>query len=305
MPDMSPIQLSADSLSSLRAFLEQFCHNSHVDYYWIENDIAVLQLSDELASLMDGPRTPGYICKLALSPASAQAHTDAELFIPGSYRWDRFLEITLDQARVSCQYVVGIPGFLDGNSAEAPEEESGHLVYEPHILSHWRLSYRTEHVTRRQVLDLAVNLVTGHLQSGYYQNLLRCNLADKALPLLPRAKRQLSFKAAYRVMSDEIEHILAQEDSTWAKTAQSQLADEIQALEKYYRDRLAANAANESLLFEKEKRIQELKQRSHPRVLASPFATTLVYIPMICYQASIGKQTLCLRFDPISGQALY
>ena len=38
---------------------------------------------------------------------------DAELFVPGSYRWDRFLTIANHKGRLCRQYVTGIPGSLD------------------------------------------------------------------------------------------------------------------------------------------------------------------------------------------------
>lgn len=304
-PDISPALPSVSVLPRLRAFLEQFCQHLGIKLHWTQAGIAVLHLSDEIASRLDGLRTSGYTCKLALSQELALAHEDAELFVPGSYRWDRFLEIARHEAKVCRQYVVEIPGFLEANLTEEPETEIGQLIYEPHLLSHWRLSYRTQQMTRHKVIDLTVNLVTGNLESGYYRNLSGCRLDHNPLPFLNQAKRRLGFKTAYKIMSDQIRCLLAQEDPTWAMTATRQLEHEIQALASYYEDRLAGETTNELLLFEQDKRILELKCRSQPRVLASPFATALIYIPMISYLVVIGKKTLCLRYDPISGQAVY
>jgi hypothetical protein len=301
----APTLSRTNLLSGLRSYLEQFCQNLDINYNWIQEGVAILELSDETASHIDGPRTPGYTCKLALSQELAQAHKDAELFVPGSYRWDRFLEITRQKAEICRQYVVEIPGFLEADLGTEPETEIGQLIYEPHLLSHWRLSYRTQQMTSQKVIDLAVNLVTGHLELGYYRNLSTCRLDDKPLPFLRQAKRQLGFKAAYKMMSGEIHSLLAQEDPTWAITATRQLEEEIQVLESYYKDRLAKELASELLCFEKDKRIQELQYRSHPRVLASPFATALIYIPMISYLMIVGKRTLFLKYDPISGHAVY
>jgi len=271
----------------------------------VEEGVTVLQLTDDIASLIDGPRTPGYTCKLALSQRQAKAHPDAELFIPGSYRWDRFLEIVHHKAKLCYQYVVEIPGFLKADPTVEPEPELGQLSYEPHLLSHWRLSYRTGHVTQRRVIDLVVNLITGHLEVGYYRNLLRCLVAEQPLPFIPKAKRRLRFRAAYELMTDRISALLMQEDSTWAQTACSQLKLEKQAMEQYYADRLTDETAKDFIILERDRRIQELQQRSQPRVLASPFASALIYIPMISYQAFFGKKTLLLRFDPLTGQVVY
>ncbi len=290
-------------LSAVKSFLEQFCRNLGLECRWPVDNAAELQLTDEAAGLIDGPRTPGYSLRLALSQDAAEVHEDAEFFTPGSYRWDRFLAITHHKGKLCRQYVVGIAGFLDG--AGEPEADMGELTYEPHLLIQWRLNYRTQQVNRRRILDLTVNLVTGHLEAGYYQYLLQgCSLGKEPLPFIPIAKRRLGFKAAYQLMSDEIRYLLTVEDSSWAQAASQELAQEIQALEQYYNNRTLAESTNSLLAAEKAMRIQELQRRSQPRVLASPFAAALLYIPMISYQASIGGQTLCLRFDPVAGHLL-
>lgn len=301
--DLSAGYHETDTLPNLRFFLEQFCHNLGIAFHWISGSVAQLEIDNETASLIDGPRTPGYTCTLSLhTPPSG---IEAELFTPGSYRWDSFLAITRQKAQLAHQYVVGIPGFLEDNSATELETDGGQLVYEPHLLSHWRLSYRTGRISKNRVLDLTVNLVTGRSELSYYRSLLHCHLHDHPLPWLAKAKRQLSFKGAYSIMSQQIQYFLAREDPSWAKAASGELRNEIDALKQYYVDRLAKEGANELLLLEKTRRIEELKERSQPRVMASPFATTLIYIPIISYQISMGGETLCLRFDPISNQALH
>lgn len=290
-------------MPSLRFFLEQFCQNLGIAHHWLEEGIAELEITYETANVIDGPRTPGYTCKLALHETPSEV--GAELFVPGSYRWDRFLAITRQKAKLSRQYVVGIPGFPEVNSTTEGETEGGQLVYEPHLLCHWRLSYHTGGITRSQVLDLIVNLVTGRSDLGYYRNLLHCHLHNQPLPSLPKAKRRLSFKRAYHIMCEQIQALLAKEDPSWAEAARQELKNETDALAKYYTDRLAKEGSNELLLLERSKRIEELKQRAQPRVMASPFATTLIYIPLVFYQVSTGDETLCLRFDPISNQALH
>ncbi len=105
-------------------------------------------------------------------------------------------------------------------------------------------------------------------------------------------------------MADEIRYLLTIEDNRWAQEACRQLAGEIQVLENYYNGRRVTESAGDQMAAERDMRIQELKRRSQPRVLASPFAVALLYIPMISYQASIGGQTLCLRFDPVAGHLL-
>lgn len=292
-----------DSLPNLRLFLEQFCQNIGIAYHWVEEGVAELEITSEMASIIDGPRTPGYTCRLAIQETSSVE--GAELFVPGSYRWDRFLAITREKAKLSRQYVVGIPGFPEVNWTTEWETEGGQLVYEPHLLVHWRLTYQTGQITKSQVIDLMVNLVTGRSELGYYRNLLHCHLHDQPLSSLSKAKRRLSFKQAYYIMCQQIQDLLAKEDASWAKAATLELKDETDALVKYYADRLTKEGASELLLLEKSKRIEELKQRSQPRVMASPFATTLIYIPLISYQASIGGKTFCLRFDPILNQALH
>ena len=222
--------------------------------------------------------------------------------MPGSYRWDRFLAIANHQGKLCRQYVTGIPGFLD--DAGEPEAEMGELNYEPHLLIHWRLNYRTQQFSRRRILDLTVNLVTGHLETGYYQYLQNCRLEEKPLPFIPIGKRQFGFKAAYKLMADEIRYLLTIEDNRWAQEACRQLAGEIQVLENYYNGRRVTESAGDQMAAERDMRIQELKRRSQPRVLASPFAVALLYIPMVNYQVSIGGQTLCLRFDPVAGRSV-
>ncbi len=289
-------------LTGIQSFLNQFCHNLRLEYRWLEENVAEVQLTDEAASLIDGPRTLGYRCKLALSPESAAAHKDGELFMPGSYRWDRFLAIANHKGRLCRAYVTAIPGFLD--DVEEPETDMGEVNYEPHLLVHWRIDYRTQQLNRRRILDLTVNLVTGHLETGYYQYLEGCSLDEKPLPCIPTAKRRVAFKAAYKLMTDEIRYLLTIEDNSWTEAATRQLAWEIQVLEEYYNNHRPAEHADGQTAREKDMRIQELKRRFQPRVLASPFAAALLYIPMINYQASIGTQTLCLRFDPVAGRAL-
>ena len=291
---------SPRDLSRIKDFLEQFCHNLGLEYHWLDENTAELQLTEEAAGLIDGPRTPGYRCKLVLSPESAEIHKDGELFMPGSYRWDRLLAIANHKGRLCRQYVTGVPGFLA--DADEPEAEMGALSYEPHLLIHWRLSYRTQQLTRRRILDLTVNLVTGHLETGYYQYLQSCSLEDKPLPFIPIAKRRVGFKSAYQRMADEIRYLLTIEDNRWAQDACRQLAGEIQVLEQYYNNRRVAESTDDQVAVERDMRIQELKRRSQPRVLASPFAAALLYIPMVNYQASINDQILCLRFDPVAGR---
>ncbi len=289
-----------DQPSGVKSFLEHFCRNFGLECSWLTEDIAELHLTDEAAGLIDGPRTPGYRCKLALTVKSAEAWKDAELFVPGSYRWDRFLTIANHKGRLCRQYVTGIPGSLD--DGEAPEAQGGEINYEPHLLIHWRLNYRTQTDSRRRILDFAVNLVTGHLETGYYHHLQSCSLAENPLPFIPTAKRRVGFRAAYKMMTDEIRYILTVEDNSWAKEACRHLDQEIQVLQRYYDDRLLRENAEDELIWEKDLRIQELKRRSQPRVLASPFAAALLYVPIITYQACVNGQNLRLRFDPVAGR---
>ena len=114
-----------------------------------------------------------------------------------------------------------LPPVCDGNSGslddgEAPEAQGGEINYEPHLLIHWRLNYRTQTDSRRRILDFAVNLVTGHLETGI---IITCRAALwlKTSALIPTAKRRVGFRAAYKMMTDEIRYILTVEDNSWAK----------------------------------------------------------------------------------------
>lgn len=288
-------------MGELQDFLREFCQYIDINCRWTKDDVAILELSDEAASLVDGPRTPGYTCQLALSYESAQRQKDAKLFVPGSYHWDRFQEITLEKARFCRQYVVRVPGCMDTGEA-ALEADDGQLIYEPHLLAHWRLSYRTDHTTTHRILDLTVNLTSGDTTSGYYHSFLGCQLAKTPLPGVAQAKRRINIKKAYDYMIQDIAYMLAQEDATWALSASNRLQEELQALEKYY-DQAIGTAPSDLLMAEKAMRTKELKNRLQPKVMASPFATALVYVPMIIYEARFDNDTRYLRFDPIIGQA--
>ena len=81
-----------------------------------------------------------------------------------------------------------------------------------------------------------------------------------------------------------IRYILTVEDNSWAKEACRHLDQEIQVLQRYYDDRLLRENAEDELIWEKDLRIQELKRRSQPRVLASPLP-----LPCSMYRLSLIK----------------
>ena len=292
-----------ESSAGLQAFLDTFCRNLGMECEWPEEGLATIHLTHEAASLLEGHRTPGYTCKLALSTQVAAKHKDAALFVPGSYHWDRVLEIVLEKARLCRHYVVGIPGFIDAERMDS-EPDGGQLIYEPHLLMQWRLSYRSDDTTRHRIFDLTVNLTSGDIYHGYYHSLLPCQLDRSPLPHITQAKARIRYQQAYRFMTEEIQYLLADEDPSWATSANMRLSTELLALEQYYADRALDETLNELLNAEKSKRIHELKERLAPKVVANPFATALLYIPVVTYEIDIDGQALGLRFDPVTGQAI-
>ncbi len=252
-----------DGSQSYGDYLEAFCNNLDIRCEWPKPGLAMLHLTDEVASLLEGRRIPGYICKLALSTEVAKEHSDAALFVPGSYHWDRILEVVLEKARACRQYVIEIPSLIESESPE-PEPDNGLLTYEPHLLAHWRLSYRADDITRHRILDLTINLVSGDLYYGYYDNLLPCLLHTEPLAHIPQAKTMIRYRKAYRYMIEEIQYMLANEDASWALPANARLSSELVALEEYYKERALNEPGAAELEPEHRKDIHELKERLAP-----------------------------------------
>lgn len=301
MPTLSPAE--QDNSQSYRDYLEAFCDNLEIKCEWPEQGLALLHLTDEAATLLEGRRISGYTCKLALSVEAAGEHSDAALFVPGSYHWDRILEVVLDKAKACRQYVVGIPSFIESEDIDL-EPDGGRMIYEPHLLAQWRLSYRADDITKHRILDLTINLVSGDLYHGYYYSLLPCVLHTEPLPHIPQAKMNIRYKRAYRYMTEEIQYVLANEDGSWALPANARLSSELLDLEEYYKERALHETTSSQLDAEHRKAIHELKERLAPKVMAGPFATALIYIPIIAYEMEIDGEVLGLRFDPVTGHAL-
>ncbi|NLK08116.1 MAG: hypothetical protein GX316_05380 [Firmicutes bacterium] len=302
LTDLSIKEPTPAALKGFQKFLEIFCQYMKMKLEWLCPNLALLHLSNEAASLLEGRRIPGYTCKLALSPQTAAKHPDAALFMPGSYHWDRILEIVREKASNCSKYVVEITAL--GKAVSLPETDGGLLVYEPHLLIHWCLNYVTGNVSQQRNLDLAINLISGDLFYGYFQSLLACQLEETPLPHIPKTRAKISYKKAYDFMLQELNYMLSNESSAWAKPAQAHLELELTALAKYYAGQSTEESSFNKSQWEYDKSRRELKQRLAPRVMASPFATALIYAPIITYEMDFDGEVLALRFDPVTGQSL-
>ena len=76
---------------------------------------------------------------------------------------------------------------------------------------------------------------------------------------------------------------------------------EIQVLEQYYNNRRLAESADDQVAVERDMRIQELKRRSQPRVLASPLHALTLY-PHGQLPSLHQRPDTLLRFDPVAGR---
>lgn len=287
---------------NLRDFLQKFGELLQLRQEWLAEGVVTLNFNAEQARLLEGLRARTRTLTLLLDPAQGKNHPQGELFTPGSYRLDQFIEIAQSRGKLCRQYVVRLPGALGAALAD-PELEAdsdgGQFRYEPHLLVHWRLSYLADHFVRRHVTDLTVNLVTGEMHQHYYSHLGACDVSDSPVGSLPRARRRLTFKAAYQKMCKEIQHQLAAESTEWADEANQRLQEEIEALEQYFAGRVG-EAPAEILQAEKEKRLAELYHKTRPRVLASPLACALLYVPIITYRdLELDGEHFQLRYDPV------
>lgn len=302
--------------SRVKRLVESLFTLAGVEYSWADGCLSA-QLSGEAMSALEGRwSNPGALL-LAFEPEVVATHPEADLVAPGSFRLERFLTWIRREVGLSRVFLPALPrgagqrhlpDYLRQMTESTPLtsyyllEES--QEWEPHLLVAFLAARVGEE--RRETLHLAgVNLVTGRVGLDFADSLPKASGPAG----VPQARRRIPYRRAYAAAVDSLAARIRAEDGGWAAASLERYETEARQLHAYYEELARENRADADALRQleanRERRLEEQKDRFLPRVLVRPVATALLYVPVVRFTVllctGLNESRRTVIYDSLAG----
>ena len=267
----------------------QFFKLCNLEPVEITSGVWQIEITTDMARELDGYGAKGGLFQFTFEKELAEKY-GAELISPGSYRLDSFLKYIRKQATYSTAclpihtfYEPSIRTKLLNKLAATNRNSRFYVIdysykYAPYFMLVVKLSYLA-YEKREKIRKLIVDMVSGNIINYDIPE----QLFKNGSPDTNCYKRKLSYKKAYERIQEFLTNDLAMEDPSWAKAAKEQIHQDRQRLEEYYKD------SEDDIA--KERRLQELMERTFPRVKILPTRAATLYIPKLEYKVMEANQT--------------
>lgn len=306
-----------DPAARVRHLVESLFRAAGVPCIWLDGCLRA-DLTAEAMTALEGRWAEPASLLLAFDPRTAEERPEADLVAPGSYRLERFLSWVRREVKLSRAFLPPLPPGagrrrLSERLAAAARQgllPCSHYIlaetqaWEPYLLVAF-LAARVGEV-RRETLHLpGVNLVTGAVWPD-----MRPHLAPAAeQPQSPVARRRIPYRKAYRTALGAVVEELLTEDPGWAAVSRDRYEEEVRRLEAFYAE-LAREHQNQpetlaQLQNNRERRIQEQKDRLRPRALVRPLTAAFLHVPVVRYTVLLSDglrdRRRVFTLDPLCG----
>lgn len=133
------------------------------------------------------------------------------------------------------------------------------------------INYRVEFICdqkRDWIISLGVNLVSGQVKSGFFEQVRTLPLTPKLPDYRFTIQPIFPLKSAMSIAERYVHDLLEKEDKQWAEKARDRMDHEIALVESFYQDAVAKETPDnqELLATEHNRRVQELKWQYEPRI---------------------------------------
>lgn len=252
----------------------------------INNELIMAQCQVDIPKTFFRPaRTETLNLQMVCSPELLEKYPGSELVTRGSFRLQWLVEGIRKRGLITR---ATFPYDLDHRKIEreilALLKEKNRFFfkqpaffYHPHLVVNFKGSFETDE-RFDQLSSLSIDLVNGEIATNMIQELKGKKLLIQP-PKKNLAKRQISYREAYKALLNHLKWQLQNHDSNWVKAARTRWEEEVNYLESYYRDNPDENLDQQSFY----RRMAEVYRKYRPLIRIQIVNAAILYLPLVRY----------------------